>query len=493
MQSLSVTSKELWPIQARKILEENGVNTEELRESFYQVLYPWDSDYGSENTYFSLRIQQRPLIIIKPNGIQQTKDVLDFVYKYKLTVRIMNGRHSTQIVSPEVLVDISAFSNTTVCCNKIVCGGGSTQGEANEMLFSDIRNIYSHFGHFTHGRFRQDTEAFAGGSATSVGVGGISTVGGIGVLCRSFGLTVDSVLSYTITVPPTIDECAKCIIVDENKNQDLYWALRGGGGNNFGIISGIEYKIIEVPELIQYSITWPWNKAVDVLNYWKRTSPGRPINFNEEIGVSNDKISLNGYYLLNPSDTIETAILNVRYELSELNEQFSGTLTFNTTLSYPQIYKNLVKTRVYDNFSVIQAFFIDDFNSKQIIDYISYKDSCDNNGNRSISFQLLGGVIRDVPKDATAFYPRDANFFMDISSGWNDQINSQENNDWVNIVVKCIIDSKYNKTMYVGFPITYNNVHVKEDIYYGENYERLQKVKKRYDPLNVLTASGLIH
>ena len=323
----------------------------------------------------------------------------------------------------------------------------------------------------------------------TVGTAGISTAGGIGVLCRSFGLTIDSVISYDITVPPKNDESAKTIRADKCNNTDLYWALRGGGGNNFGIISSIEYEVIEVPKLIQYSITWPWNNAVKVLSYWKKYSPNRPNNYDEEIGLSGNKISLNGYYVFDSSDTLEIATRKVTNELSEIVELFCGSLTLNTDSTYSEIYKNLVETRIYGNFSIIQAFFIDDFSSKAIVDYISYEDKT---GNRSISFQLLGGVIRNVSKNSTSFYPRDANFFMDISSRWSDQIDSEENNSWVNIVVKCVIENRYNKTMYIGFPVSYTDIHVKKQIYYGYNYQELREIKRKYDPLNILTSSGTI-
>ena len=520
--SLTITSKDLWPRQARKILEDKCIDLHQLKKSFYQVYFPWDTEYSQENVYFSLRIQQRPLIIIRPNSEEQLEQVLNFVYYDKLTVRFMNGRHSTQLVNPEVLVDISYFDNVRVHGNKIICGGGSTQGKANDVLFSDDMiehcHIYSHFGHFTHGSSRYlsnlsngnlsiGEEAFAGGSAATVGVGGISTVGGIGVLARSFGLTIDSVISYKITLPPNGKDDAKTVVVDKCNHPDLYWALRGGGGANFGIISSIKFKILEVPQLIQYSVTFPWIQAENVLNFWKHTSPKRPNNYDEELGLSNNNISLNGYYVFNEDDTIESAIRNVSNELSGLVDSFSGTLTFNTDNNYPEIYRKLVKGRTYNNFSVIQAFFVDNFNSKEVVDFINETSNpvlnnnssngnnsipFGNDGDRSISFQLLGGVIKNISSDCTAYYPRQSNFFMDISSRWDLQTSSQENNDWTNRVVKSIIDNHHEKIMYLGFPISFSNIQIENTIYNGSNYPRLKEIKNKYDPLNILTSSGSI-
>lgn len=199
-------------------------------------------------TYFSLRIQQRPLFIIKPHDTCEVERILNYVKLKNLTVRIMNGRHSTALVYSEVLIDMSGFLRKELIGDKLFIGAGLTQGQANEFLFNqDEKNSYSHFGCFCHPR--ADTDLFPGGSAATVGVAGLSTVGGVGKLVRTYGLTVDSVLGYRITLPPTDEKCSRTIIASKNKNSSMFWALRGGMASNLELFQILLIKLFKYQKL----------------------------------------------------------------------------------------------------------------------------------------------------------------------------------------------------------------------------------------------------
>ena len=294
---LTTTTPEYWPINAKNMLTEKHVNICNLRKMFTHVVFPWDNKYNTERVYFSLRIEQRPLFIVKPVSVCEIERILNYVKLKKLSIRIMNGRHSSQLTYSDVLVDMSGFKRKELKGNVLIVGAGNTQGALNEFLFNEKKvEHYSHFGAFIHPRV--DTEAFPGGSAASVGSAGISTAGGVGTLCRTYSLTVDSVLAFKITLPPTEKRKSMTVIASKNAHSNLFWALLGGVASNFGIISEIVFKIIEVPHIIQYSITWPWSQAVTVLDQWKNTSPNRPKQFNEEMIVyHNPKTKVQGIEL----------------------------------------------------------------------------------------------------------------------------------------------------------------------------------------------------
>src|SRR5579863_6303534 len=108
---LKVTTPELWPLKAREILKSKNVDVSELQEMFTHIAFPWDNVYNTERVYFSLRIEQRPLFIVKPCCVSEIEKILNYVRLKNVTVRIMNGRHSSALVHSEVLVDMSAFRN----------------------------------------------------------------------------------------------------------------------------------------------------------------------------------------------------------------------------------------------------------------------------------------------------------------------------------------------------------------------------------------------
>lgn len=490
--SLTNTTPEYWPINAKNILTEKGVNIADLREKFTKIYFPWDPIYNGKRVYFSLRIQQRPLFIVKPVCVCEIEEILNYVKLKNLSIRIMNGRHSSQLTYSQVLVDMSGFMCKKLKNNTLIAGAGNTQGALNDFLFNQKQvEHYSHFGSFIHPRV--DTDAFPGGSAASVGSAGISTAGGIGTLCRTYALTIDSILAYKITVPPTEFKKARTITASRDKHSDLFWALRGGVGSNFGIISAIIYKIIIVPEIIQYSIVWPWSSAVSVLDLWKNQSLQRPNQFNEDIVVlynpenKQQGIELGGIYVIPEGQTEEKAVEQIHAQVDSLG----GVLTIKPKVPYSNLYTKLVQNRRYFNFSIIQPFFSNKIHAEEIVKIMDKAKLENQPGPISIGFTLLGGKITEAPLNSAAFYPREKDFFIDIASFWDNITQSESMQSWTNLAIKDVlrIEDTY---AYVGFPITFSDIKYTNEVYFGKHYPRLQKIKERYDPLNILTQCGTI-
>src|SRR5579872_2933823 len=151
--TLLTTTLEYWPINAKNIMDEKNVDITELKSMFTFILFPWDDKYNTERMYFSLRIQQRPLFIITPINLQEIELILDYAKLKKLTIRIVNGRHSSALVQSEVLINMVAFRNKCLKKNTLVAGASNTQGQLNEFLFNQNGlEHYSHFGSFIHPR-----------------------------------------------------------------------------------------------------------------------------------------------------------------------------------------------------------------------------------------------------------------------------------------------------------------------------------------------------
>lgn len=487
---LTTTTLEYWPINAKNIMREKNVNIDELKLMFEFILFPWDDKYNTDRTYFSLRVQQRPLFIVKPSSIAEIESILDYVKLKNLTIRVCIGRHSSALVYSEVLVDMVLFLNKSLNGDVLTAGASNTQGALNEFLFNENSlEHYSHFGSFIHPRV--DSDSFPGGSAASVSSGGISLSGGIGTLCRTYSLTIDSVQSYQITLCPTSDQNAKTVIASEQDNSELFWALKGAGNNNYGIVSEIIYKIIIVPSIVQYTIEWPWDQAVRVLKLWKKTSIGRPYQFNEDLLLYHNPqtkkqgIELGGIYVNIYNQTEEQISAEIHRQVNILG----GILTISPQIPYSDLYRKLVKNRIYYNYSIIQPLFTNKVCSKHIVKMMD--QAVNLKGPASISFTLLGGKISETASNATAFYPRKKHFFLDIASLWNNLTDSEQMESWTNNAIKKLLDVDHTFA-YVGFPITFTNIKYTNRIYYGKNYRKLRELKALYDPLNILTSCGTI-
>ena len=106
--------------------------------------------------------------------------------------------------------------------------------------------------------------AFPAGTCATVGLGGLALGGGVGVFDRSFGLTCDNVIGVrVVTADLQVLDC------DESQNSDLYWACRGGGGGNFGIVTTFTLKGYPQGDVVVFNMSWPWAAAADVLGEWQ--------------------------------------------------------------------------------------------------------------------------------------------------------------------------------------------------------------------------------
>jgi len=102
-----------------------------------------------------------------------------------------------------------------------------------------------------------------GGSCPSVGISGLALGGGVGVVGRKYGLTCDVIESVQMV---TAD--GRVLTCDAETNDDLYWACRGGGGGNFGVVTSFTFRAAPIPELALFTLDWPWSAAADVLGSW---------------------------------------------------------------------------------------------------------------------------------------------------------------------------------------------------------------------------------
>lgn len=490
MKKISLKTTELWAYNSKQIMEKKNICPCKLKRMFTHIYFPWDDSYDFERNYYSLKIQQRPLFIVQPINTHEIELILNYSDKKNLKLRICNGRHSTQLLTPDVLIDMSLMNKIKLKSNNLLyVEGGARQGQVNEFLFKKSKlNHYSHFGHFNYGRIGPELST---GSTESVGIGGICSIGGIGNMRRTFGLTCDVIEGFKITLPPTFTSKAKTIFTNSSTNPDLFWALLGGGANNFGVVSEVKLKLFEAGDLIEYSISWNWSEAIKIINLWSKTAPTRPDAFTEELNVSKNssklELHLQGLYQIPLNQTCKEAMKIVKSNI----EYLGGEQIISHPKKYSNIYLKLVKSRVYYNFSMIQSVFVNTINSSAIVKFleISLKSL---EANVSIGIELMGGMISKSSIGCYAF--RSSNYFITISSGWNQLENSASQENWINLVLSNFISNGINGS-YVGFPIAFEklNKDLGNKIYYADSYDKLLQIKNYYDPKGILEYSGTLN
>src|SRR5262249_2238137 len=120
-----------------------------------------------------------------------------------------------------------------------------------------------------------------GGTCPTVGIGGLTQGGGIGLSGRKFGLTCDSLLEATVVLAD-----GSVAVANARQHQDLFWALRGGGGGNFGIVTRFVFRTHPASNVTTYSLEWPWSDAKNVVQAWQQLTPHAPDELAPVLNVS---------------------------------------------------------------------------------------------------------------------------------------------------------------------------------------------------------------
>ncbi|MER6633809.1 FAD-binding oxidoreductase [Streptomyces sp. NPDC000987] len=325
------------------------------------------------------------------------------------------------------------------------------------------------------------------GTCHDVAVGGYVSGGGIGYQSRGFGVGSDRLVSAKVVLAD-----GRLVCASEISNPDLFWALRGSGGGNFGVVVDFELRPISAPRMVFYEQTWDWADAERFLTTWQewyagtpRRSTGQVIVIQPDAGSGNPPVILQqgAYYT-----TREDADAGLA-ELSSLVGAQPATsrvldLPFDEGMQYvygladggvhPRTEWQRMRARLVDEplgtagTAAALAAFEADPRAGQT---------------RYLSFMGLGGAVADRAPDATAFVHRSALFHIGYGVALGTATpNPEEAGAAVAWATKGfgVIDPLSGGQSYINFPDLYLNDW--QDAYYGSNYARLRTLKKVYDP-----------
>src|SRR5262245_61026573 len=237
---------------------------ESLRAGFRgPLIQPADPDYDDARAIWNAMIDRRPALIARCTGTADVVAAVRFARQEGLPVAVRGGAHSAAgkaVVDDGMVIDLSLMKGVHVdAASKTVrAEGGATWGD-----------------------FDHETQLFGlaapGGVISTTGIAGLTLGGGFGWLTRRFGLSCDNLISVDI-----VTASGECVTASEQENTDLFWGVRGGGGN-FGVVTSFEYRLHEVGPLVLTSIlVWPADRAAEVLRVHRDATRTLP----DEVGMS---------------------------------------------------------------------------------------------------------------------------------------------------------------------------------------------------------------
>jgi FAD/FMN-containing dehydrogenase len=320
------------------------------------------------------------------------------------------------------------------------------------------------------------------GSCPSVGIAGHALGGGMGLAGRQFGLTADNLLSAQIV---TAD--GRLHTANAKSDRDLYWALRGGGGGNFGVVTSLQFRAHPVPRTVSsFFVSWPWSHAADAFAAWQAWAPHARSQltsiFHLTGGSGVTSVDVSGQYLgpaadlgrlLAPLRAVGGATVDVaNHSYLGAQLEFAGCSTLSLTACHTE------GTRPGGTLARASFRAKSDYVAKPLppaarqvlVSQVEARAHIAGSG--AILFDSYGGAINRVAPAATAFVHRNALFCIQYAT-------YQGGTSWLDSVF-----TKMRPYVTGGAYFNYTDPDLKhwQTAYYGSNYRRLQKIRRKYDP-----------
>jgi FAD/FMN-containing dehydrogenase len=323
--------------------------------------------------------------------------------------------------------------------------------------------------------------AVPGGIHTTTGIAGLTLGGGIGYLSRKYGLTIDSLVSAEVV---TAD--GRFVTASKEENSDLFWGLRGGGGN-FGIVTSFEYQLHPVGPMVWGGmVLYPLTKAKEVLRFYREFVASAPDELCTFIDFMTPPPS---EHLPEQLHNAPTLAVHISY-LGRLVDGLKLIKPLRTVvppvadlirpMSYVELQSLLDDANPPGYLNYWKSDFLTNLSDEAIDVLIEYASTKPSPRSKIIVVNLLGAVSR-VDEDETAFNHRGAPFVLNINSSWSDPLESDRNEQWAADLWYAMHPFSTGGA-YINFMT--NESRSRVEAAYGQKYERLVALKDKYDPTN---------
>ncbi len=433
-----------------------------------EVVEPGDPGYDDVRKVWNGQIDRRPAIVARCRGVADVITAVRFAREHDLLAAVRGGGH--------------AVAGHGVCDDGIVIDLSLTTGSRVDPLAQTIRVE----GGCLNEHLDRESQAFGlattGGIVSHTGVAGLTLGGGIGHLMRKFGLSIDSLRSCDLV---TAD--GEFLVASEDENADLFWGLRGGGGN-FGIATSFEFQLYPLgPEVLAGMRAWPMDQAREVLAFLRDFSAEAP----DEVGIMGN-LRLAPPLPVIPEDLQGKPIVALVFTYAGPVEQGREVLRAMEALPTPAVDAIVPKPYVTHQKMFDPAlphgrhYYWKSHKlgplTGDLIDTIVGQTEGITSPLSTVAIFTEGGAVGRVPEDATAFPNRDAAHDINIVGSWlPDDPEPDRHIEWVREFFAAV--EPFSKGVYVNFTSDDAADRI-VDAYTPEQRRRLAALKAKYDPTN---------
>jgi FAD/FMN-containing dehydrogenase len=427
------------------------------------VITPEDAGYDEARTVFYSKFNRRPAVIVRPANAADAAYVVGLARESGMELAIRCGGHSTAGYSTTeggILLDLSLMKGLDINVEGRTAWaeGGLTAGEYT--VAAGKHGLATGFG---------DTP--------SVGIGGLTVGGGIGYLVRKYGLAIDNLLAAeVVTADGQIRQ------VDANNHPDLFWAIRGGGGN-FGVVTRFQFRLYEVSTIVGGMLILP--ATPDVIAAFIAAADAAP----EELSaIANIMVAPPMPFM--PKE--HQGKLIIMALMAYVGETSSGEQTFEPfralgplvdqikPMPYPEIYQ-FTQMDAGPTQEVARSLFLDKID-RDVAETIVQHLRASTAPVAVAQFRVLGGAMARVPAKTTAFAHRKRRIMAAIGAVYEDAAETPKHEAWLKSYIAALPQSEDG--VYVNFLTEEGEARVRE-AYPGTTWDRLAAIKAQYDPTNL--------
>ncbi len=434
------------------------------------VIRPDHPGYDAARVVRNGMIDRHPALIVRASGTRDVADAVTFAREQELSLSIRGGGHNVAgnaVNDGGLVIDLSGMRAVHVdpAAGTLRAQGGATWGDLDRE--SQLYGM-----------------SVPGGVVSTTGIGGLTLHGGLGHLRRKYGLSIDSLLSAEVVAAD-----GQVLTASEERNPDLFWALRGAG-SNFGAVTSMEFRMRPVgPMTFLCGVAYPQDDAASLARAWRDWVVDAPdeVSSLALLWSVPDAEPFPPELRKRPAFLIAAIHCGAPEEAERVTKPLRELAEPMLDLSHPELFAEIQSA--FDPFFPVgrryywKSTYLDDF-SDAAADVIAAAGQARPSDMSSVTLWHLGGAIARVDPGATAYARRDAPFLFTAEATWETPDGDAANIGWARDSLAGMQPFSRGGA-YLNFPGFGEEKEALLRASYGGNYDRLVSLKTRYDPDNV--------
>ena len=441
------------------------------------VCTPGDAEYDEAVTIWNAVIERRPAVVVRAAGSADVAAALAFAQDAGLDVSVRGGGHNYAgfaLCDGGVMIDLTPLKRVTVDLDarRVRCGGGTTWAEIDAVTQE-------------HGL------AVPGGFISHTGVAGLTLGGGFGWLTRLAGLSSDNVTSAEVV---TAD--GRVLRVSDSEHEDLFWAIRGGGGN-FGVVTEFEFALHPVGPMVHLALfLFRPDQGRDLLRFARDYVRGLPDTCAPFLAGLSAPPAPFVPEALHMTPMFALAVVGFGEEddharlIAPITEALTPVVQLVTPIPYTGLQQMFDDSAPWGLWSYEKAAYLEDL-TDGVIDVIMEHQPRKASPLSFVPIFVFGGAYSRMDADASAFGGRrDIGYLINISGTALSPDDYAAERAWVRDYWSGVVAHATGVGSYVNFMTEYEQDRVANA--YGDKYERLRRIKAEYDPTNLFRLNANI-